>query len=182
MKTFNELSKLPKALENTLQEAEKAIEDAEKIVEAYRLKKAQAETKTQAESHRLNESAEPVDEGYILYRDKNENFSCDIDIAGAKLGNTDVRIVIESEEWNLVFPGKIVSGRCIIPLKKLSLFEEGHKGKIKLEVIAEDTLFVPWEENFTVKTSKKVSVSLHEREVFNEFPEEKAKVRIQNIR
>jgi hypothetical protein len=90
--------------------------------------------------------------------------------------------VIESEDWNLIFPGKIIGGKCIIPLKKLSLLEEGAKGKIKLEVIAEDTYFVPWEENFTVKNSKKVVVSLHEREEVDRFSEEKTKIRVQNIR
>lgn len=174
MISFKELSgKSPKELIDT---AEQAIIDAEKIVESFRQQKAQAQ-------QRLDEAAlVKEDEGYVLYRDKNENFSCDIDIAGAKISNSEARIIIESEEWNLVFPGKIIGGKCIIPLKKFTLFEEGFKGKIKLEVIAEDTLFVPWEENFTVKTSKKVAVSLHEREIIENLPEEKAKVRIQNIR
>jgi hypothetical protein len=176
MISFNELSgKTPKEMIDTVQ---KAVDEAERIVEEFRQKKAQLQAQDRVDESLVLEE----NQGYVLYRDKAENFSCDIDIAGAKPGNTDVRIVVESEEWNLVFPGKIVGGKCIIPLKKFSLFEDGFKGKIKLEVIAEDTLFVPWEENFTVKTSKKVAVSLHEREIVENLPEEKAKVRIQNIR
>jgi hypothetical protein len=163
-------------LNDTVKLAEKAIQDAERIVAEFQEKK-----KMQMD---ISESAseEVVNEGYILYKDKNENFSCDIDISGAKAINSEARIVIESEDWNLIFPGKIIGGKCIIPLKKLSLLEEGAKGKIKLEVIAEDTYFVPWEENFTVKNSKKVVVSLHEREEVDRFSEEKTKIRVQNIR
>ena len=133
---------------------------------------------TVQESERV-EHVEPVNEGYLLYRDKPENFTCDIAIEGAKLNQSEARIIIESEDWNLVFPGKIIGGKCTVPMKKLSLFEEGCKGKIKLEIIAEDTLFVPWEENFTVKTSKKVAVKIHEQESQNISS---AHIRINNVR
>lgn len=106
--------------------------------------------------------------GYKLYRDKQENFSCEISIEGAVIDSSSVRLIIESPEWNLLFNGTIdASGKCTIPIKKLPILSEGTQGKIKLEIIAEDTVFVPWEENFVVKNSKKVSVKIVEQESLN---------------
>ena len=80
----------------------------------------------------------------------------------AKTDDTITRLIIESDDWTLMFPGEIKNGKVNIPIRKLSLFEEGQRGKIKLEVIAEGTVFIPWEGEFKVKLSKKVTVSLNE--------------------
>jgi hypothetical protein len=65
-----------------------------------------------------------------------------------------------------MFPGEIdSSGKVTIPIRKLNLFEEGTKGKIKMEVIAEGTVFTPWEDTFEVKMSKKVMVKFNESKV-----------------
>ena len=39
---------------------------------------------------------------------------------------------------------------------------EGSTGTIRLEVNADGTLFTPWEDNFVVKASKKVTVKVNE--------------------
>jgi hypothetical protein len=113
-----------------------------------------------------NESAfvtsEDEDEFYKLYQDKNEEFSCDIMIEGSSLEETYARIIIESENWSLVFPGEIRNGKCIVPIKKLNILKEGEIGNIKLEVVAEGNLFTPWENQFKVKMSKKVTVMMNE--------------------
>jgi hypothetical protein len=54
------------------------------------------------------------------------------------------------------------NGKCIIPIKKLNILEEGTIGKIKLEIIADDSVFVPCENDFEVKLSKKISVKINE--------------------
>ena len=54
------------------------------------------------------------------------------------------------------------NGKCNIPIRKLGILNEGTVGRIKLEVIAEGTVFVPWEDEFKVKVSKKVSVVVNE--------------------
>ena len=61
-----------------------------------------------------------------------------------------------------MFKGTISeSGKVKIPVKKLrGLIDEDTKGKIKLEVIAEDTFFTPWESKFEVDTSKKITVEV----------------------
>ena len=102
-------------------------------------------------------------EYYKVFNDKAETFSCEIELEGANLKDTQVRLVLESDNWNLMFPGEIDRyGKVTIPIKKLNLFEEGVLGVIKMEVIAEGTVFVPWEDNFEVKASKKVMVKFNE--------------------
>jgi hypothetical protein len=108
---------------------------------------------TQNEIHEENES----ESFYTLYKDVNENFSCDIFIEGANPDKSTARIIIESKDWNLVFNGHIENGRCVIPIKKLNILEENLTGKIKLEVIAEGNIFVPWEQKFLVQSTKRVS-------------------------
>jgi hypothetical protein len=113
-----------------------------------------------------NESAfvttEDDDDFYKLYQDKNEEFVCDIMIEGSSPEETYARIIVESENWSLVFPGEIRNGKCVVPIKKLNILKEGEVGNIKLEVVAEGNLFIPWENQFKVKMSKKVTVMMNE--------------------
>ena len=99
---------------------------------------------------------------YKLFTDKVELFECDVKLEGASLKNSVARIVIESEEVNLLFNGEITSeGKCKIPIKKLrGLLGENSKGTLKLEIIAEDTYFVPWTSEFAVQAAKKVTVEV----------------------
>lgn len=62
-----------------------------------------------------------------------------------------------------MFPGEIDrNGKVSIAIKKLNILEEGTRGKIKMEVIAEGTVFTPWEDDFEIKLSKKVTVKFNE--------------------
>jgi hypothetical protein len=121
----------------------------------------------EVEEEITNESAfvqniEEDEDFYKLYQDKNEEFSCDIMVEGSSPEETYARIIIESESWSLVFPGEIRNGKCIVPIKKLNILKEGEIGNIKLEVVAEGNLFTPWENQFKVKLSKKVTVNINE--------------------
>ena len=99
--------------------------------------------------------------GYRIYRDKLETFECRIHVEGSTLNNTKVRLLLESNEWNSYFNGKMTpDGKCVIPLKKMSILPEGLKGTIMLEVTVEDTVFYPWKETFQVESSKKVKVDI----------------------
>jgi hypothetical protein len=53
-----------------------------------------------------------------------------------------------------MFEGTIdTDGNCKVPIKKLrGLVSEDTKGTMKLEVIGEDTYFLPWESDFEVDT------------------------------
>ena len=102
---------------------------------------------------------------YSLFRDKSETFEAKIHIDGASLNESFCRLVVESDEWNLVFKGDIdKDGNCNIPIKKLkNVMSEGTVGTMKLEVIAEDTYFVPWETDFEVDTAKTVRVEVKQQ-------------------
>ena len=102
---------------------------------------------------------------YKLYTDKKEIFECRIFLEGASLKKATSRIVVETEYLNLMFEGTIDSkGNCKVPIKKLKgLLGENDSGKIKLEVIAEDTYFNPWESDFIVDTAKKIEVQVKEQ-------------------
>ena len=57
---------------------------------------------------------------YKLFTDKAELFECDIKIEGASLSNSKARLVVETNDYSLMFNGKISSqGKCEIPIKKL---------------------------------------------------------------
>ena len=102
---------------------------------------------------------------YTLYTDKIENFKCSIDVEGASLSETQARLVLESDKYNLLYEGTIdSSGKCSIDINKLkNILEEGTEGTMRLEVIADDTFFSPWEDTFTVKTNKKVTVEVQDK-------------------
>jgi len=99
---------------------------------------------------------------YKLYTDKTEIFECKVKVDGASLSNSQARLIIESEDLTLLFKGKIdTDGNCKIPIKKLKgILPESIKGEIKLEVIADDTYFIPWKSDFSVDVSKKVVVEV----------------------
>ena len=119
---------------------------------------------------------------YKLYTDKTEVFECDISLSGASLKNASARLIVETESLNLLYKGKIGSkGKCEVPIQRLrGLLDESSKGNIKLEVIAEDTYFVPWESDFEVETSKKVTVEVKSQKpkVIKESSKPKMKVKV----
>jgi hypothetical protein len=149
-------------------------EDIEKLIqqEVEKIRKQTIEDYKIQENILINEEQEVeeeivekvnTDEYYQVFIDKSENFTCEIELEGAQLKDTQVRLVLETENWNLLFNGEIDrNGKVNIPIKKLSLFDEGDHGSIKMEVIAEGTVFIPWEQEFEAKRSKKVMVSFNE--------------------
>jgi len=115
---------------------------------------------------------------YTLYKDISEEFICDISIDGVSEEDSQARIIIESKDWILLFPGEIKNKKCIVPIKSLKLFNEGEVGKIKLEVIAEGNIFIPWEDDFRVKISKKVEATVN-KNVKNVYKPIQEKVKVQ---
>ena len=99
---------------------------------------------------------------YKLYTDKKEIFECKITLEGASLKDATSRIIVNTPNLKLMFEGTIDNqGNCKIPIRKLrGLLGESDKGTMKLEVIAEDTYFEPWNSDFIVDTSKKINVEV----------------------
>ena len=117
---------------------------------------------------------------YKLFTDKSELFECDIKLQGASLKKSKARLVVETQDYSLMFNGAIsTSGKCEIPIRKLKgLIDEDTIGNIRLEVIAEDTFFTPWETDFEVDASKKVTVEVKTQT--NKKPIIEAKVKVKN--
>jgi hypothetical protein len=114
---------------------------------------------------------------YSLFTDKTTLFECDMELEGVSLKETVARLVVEAPDKTLLFTGTVSStGTCSIPISKLKgLLESETKGTIKLEVIAEDMYFSPWQSEFVVETAKKVTVN----EVTLPIAEKKPSVRVQ---
>ena len=123
---------------------------------------------------------------YKLYTDKQETFECDLFLEGADLKQSSARILVETKDITLLFPGKITEdGNCKVPIKKLKgLLGEDTTGNIKLEVIAEDTLIEPWQSEFVVETSKKVTVEVKGQKDKKPIKEvsNKPQVKIKNVK
>ncbi len=122
---------------------------------------------------------------YKIFTDKTEVFECNIQLEGASVKKSQARLLIESNDLSLVFKGEISSdGKCKIPIKKLKgLLDENTQGNIKLEVIAEDTYFTPWESKFMVETSKKITVEVKSQESpVNIITESKPKITIDKVK
>jgi len=102
---------------------------------------------------------------YKLFIDKQEVFECKIYLEGVALSAATSRILVETQDLKLLFEGTIdKDGNCKVPIKKLrGLLGEETKGTIKLEVIADDTYFMPWESDFIVDASKKIKVEVKQQ-------------------
>ena len=119
---------------------------------------------------------------YKLFTDKSELFECNISLQGASLKKSKARLVVETSDYSLLFDGSISSnGKCEIPIRKLKgLIDENTTGNIRLEVIAEDTYFTPWESDFEVDASKKVTVEVKSQSTKKPIVETKVKVKVKD--
>ena len=119
---------------------------------------------------------------YKLFTDKTELFECSIKLQGASLKKSKARLVIETSDYSLFFKGEInSSGKCEIPIRKLKgLIDENTTGNIRLEVIAEDTFFTPWESDFEVDASKKVTVEVKSQTTKKPIVETKVNVKVRD--
>ena len=96
---------------------------------------------------------------YTLYSDKNNIFECDIQLEGASISQAFARVIVEGSDLNLVFNGNITTdGNCRIEMPKLNMLKEG--GEMKLEVIADDMYFNPWNSPYELKKSKSITVEV----------------------
>ena len=120
---------------------------------------------------------------YKLFTDKTELFECNISLQGASLKKSKARLVVETKDYSLLFNGSINSnGKCEIPIRKLKgLIDEDTSGNIRLEVIAEDTFFTPWQSDFEVETSRKVTVEVKTQTTQKPILEAKATIKLQQV-
>ena len=119
---------------------------------------------------------------YKLFTDKAELFECDIKVEGTSLSKSKARLVVETSDYSLMFNGSIdSSGKCKVPIRKLKgLIDESSNGSVRLEVIAEDTFFTPWESKFEIQKSKKVTVEVKTQEDKTIIKE--SKIEVSNVK
>lgn len=121
----------------------------------------------------------------IVYTDKTKLFECNVKVVneeGPEPQVTKARLVLESKNWNLVFYGEVDDdGQCSIDISKLNILSEGEEGTVRLEVVADDSFFTPWEDNFIVKKSKSVTVEVKEKSKENILINNKPRVIVTNI-
>lgn len=96
---------------------------------------------------------------YTIYLDKEETFECEASIKNASYKNSSARLIIESEDVNLVFYGSVDKDNISVPIKSLKkFFTEKDSAKIKLEVIVENQLVTPWESEVLFESYNKVEI------------------------
>jgi hypothetical protein len=112
-----------------------------------------------------------------LYTDKSEIFECNVALEGVDIKDSKIRAILKFDDKNLMIEGKIgTGGKGEIVFPKLKgLTKEGQSGTMQLEVIADDAYFQPYEEEFQVKVSKKVTVEVLSKE------EKKPKIIIEKV-
>jgi hypothetical protein len=118
----------------------------------------------------LKKAIEPIEEvtpqtkAYRVFRDRDENFECKISIQGAGLAAAEARIVLDTDLWNFTFYGKLYKdGKCLVQIKRGIPLPEGSRGRARLEVVVDDQLFIPWEDDFIVEGSKKVQAEIKDQ-------------------
>lgn len=98
---------------------------------------------------------------YRLLKDKNNEFKCEIKLEGASAKDSKVRLFLEADGCEYMFSGNIIDGECTIPMGKLKKYVNLlESGKMRLEVIAEDTVFTPYESDYQLEQEKKVTVEV----------------------
>jgi len=97
-----------------------------------------------------------------FFKDKSKLFEAKITVDGTTepLSECSARLILEFENKNLLFYGDTDNdGNCkfnIPPIKE----NYGEKGKVKLEIVAESTLFKPWEDEFELKQQKTLKAEI----------------------
>lgn len=154
-KPQNDFTELTKNLDSTIHRIEEQIASEK----AELIKEATEEIIPELVNEEVQETVT-----YKLYRDREETFECNVSVEGASLSSAVARIIIDTNTINLIFYGKLYKdGRCLIPLQKMTMYPEGTRGQMRLEVIVDDTVFSPWESSCVIEGAKKVSVDIKQK-------------------
>jgi hypothetical protein len=100
---------------------------------------------------------------FKLYTDKDNTFKCKVLVEGADESSSIARLIIEGENYNLMFEGTLKNGTCEVNIGKFKNFDNfKSKGQVKLEVIADDTHFIPWSSEYILEQTKNIVVEVVE--------------------
>jgi hypothetical protein len=98
-------------------------------------------------------------------------------LEGASAKDAKARLFLEADGCEYVFNGHISNSKCTIPMGKLKKFANLlESGKIRLEIVADDTLFVPYENTYELEEAKKVTVEVKQPDYTPKKPMVEVKV------
>jgi hypothetical protein len=88
----------------------------------------------------------------LIKENEQKNFRFTIEVTGTELRNAEARLVFEDSQSNKFFPLEIKNdGTCEYQLEYADV-RALSKGRVYLEVVAEQMLFKPWQDEFRVDT------------------------------
>lgn len=95
-----------------------------------------------------------------LYNNKdNEYIKFKINSEGVDIKNIEPRLLLTTENnKNYFILGKVENGVCKFRVPELTLYEKGEKGRIKFEIISENSYFPVWQDQFEIKTKTSLTV------------------------
>ncbi len=98
---------------------------------------------------------------YILQIDQDKMFECHLKVQGTSLNKSKISLVVENGDMDMRFRGNVSEhGKVSIPIKNLkSMLTEGIRGQIYLEVIADNTYFVPFKSEYITEIARKVTLN-----------------------
>lgn len=108
---------------------------------------------------------------YTLYLDQKKEFNFELMVEGAAINKTQARLIINSDDISMIFKGTVnENGKLTITIPKLkNILTENQTGNMVLEVIAEDTYFTPWTEQYISKINTKTDLKTqNDNKIINE--------------
>lgn len=99
-------------------------------------------------------------EKLVIHKNKGEVFKCQLDIEGASVTETMVRLCLEFDDnKNFFFYGQVdKEGKCVIEVPKLKELEN-KSGKVVIEAVADSTYFKIYETEVELKNSVEVKMT-----------------------
>lgn len=95
---------------------------------------------------------------YKLLKDKSNEFKCEIQLEGTS-SPASVRLFLEGDGCEISFDGNISENICSIPMGRLKKYSNLlENGKIRLEVVVDDTLFIPYTNTYELSQGTTVEI------------------------
>jgi len=90
---------------------------------------------------------------------ENDTLKFKINSDGIDINKVESRLILTTKEnKNYIFFGEVQNGICKFNVPELGLYEKGHQGKVRFEIISEDLYFPVWEDNFEIKSKASVKI------------------------
>lgn len=119
---------------------------------------------------------------YKIYTDKSEQFKANVKLTNGNVDNINCRLSLTTENISLILEGQLRDGVINVDIPKIGKFyEEGQEGTIKLEVIADGSYLVPWEETFEVEQYLKVDIGEANIETNSKQDNHESMIQVENV-